>query len=316
MSTLENTLLVVDDKLMDLEMLKGILEPEGYTIVTAVDGVKAWALLEKGDPKFQAVLLDRVMPNMDGMAVLANMKADPTLQDIPVIMITAAIEPQEIRAGIEAGAYYYLGKPFKPNVLRPIVRSAVKEYALSRHLQDEVQQNARRWKYLQSGTFRFRALAEAQDLAKFLADTCPNPEKVVMGLLELLINAVEHGNLQITYEEKTHWEQRDELDEELARRLSLPQHANKFVEVIFVRQPEAIQMTIIDQGKGFEWEKYLNFDPDRVFDSHGRGIAMAQKFSFDSMEYRGAGNEVVCTISLKPQFIPELVLDSGAVTTF
>jgi len=298
MGNLGHTLLVVDDKPMNREILKGILEPEGYTIVTAMDGVEAWSLLENEGQKFQAVLLDRMMPNMDGMAVLANMKADPALKNIPVIMITAAIEPHEILAGIEAGAYYYLGKPFKPNVLMPIVRSAVKERAMSRVLQEEVQQNARRWKYLQSGAFRFRAFAEAQDMAKFLADTCPHPEKVVMGLLELLINAVEHGNLQLTYEEKTHLEQCNELDEELARRLSLPQYANKFVEVLFVRQPEAIQMTIIDQGQGFEWEKYLNFDPLRVFDSHGRGIAMAQKFSFDSIEYRGAGNEVVCIVSL------------------
>ena len=57
-----------------------------------------------------------------------------------------------------------------------------------------------------------------------------------------------------------------------------------------------IRFVILDQGAGFEWENYLDLCPDRAFDSHGRGIAMALSISFDQIEFRGNGNEVSVTV--------------------
>ena len=54
-----------------------------------------------------------------------------------------------------------------------------------------------------------------------------------------------------------------------------------------------------DEGDGFDWEKYLSFDAERAFDTHGRGIAMASKLSFSSIEYHGKGNELTATIVLE-----------------
>ena len=298
MKSTRNTLLVVDDKLTNIELVKTILEAEGYLVVTATDGAEAWELLEQGDYDFQAILLDRKMPNMNGMEVLAKIKAHHTLQTLPIIMLTAASGTEEIREGIEAGAYYYMTKPFKKNILLAIVRSAIKEYSTYCSLQEALQQSARTWTYLQSGTFHFRDPPEARDLATLLANGCPDPQKVVLGLVELLVNAVEHGNLQISYDEKTQLNERDELDEEIARRLSSPDNAGKYVVVVFERLAEAIQITITDQGKGFDWQSYLDIDAKRVFDSHGRGIAMARMMSFDRLEYRGLGNQVICTIAV------------------
>ena len=301
MTNSHNALLVVDDKPMNVELLGTLLESEGYQVVTATDGVEAWKVLEGEEHHFQAVLLDRKMPNMNGMEVLAKIKAHPTFQTLPIIMVTDAADTEDIREGIEAGAYYYMTKPFKKNILLAIVRSAVKEYSTYCSLQDELRQSARAWTYLQSGTFRFRDLPEARDLATLLANGCPNPQKVILGLVELLVNAVEHGNLQITYEEKTQLNERDELDEEIARRLSSPGNVSKYVVVVFERLAETIQITITDQGQGFDWKNYLNFDANRAFDSHGRGVAMAQMFSFDRLEYLGAGNQVRCTIAVPEQ---------------
>ena len=298
MTCARNALLVVDDKPMNVELLKTLLDAEGYLVVTATDGVEAWAVLERGEYDFQAVLLDRMMPNMNGMEVLAKIKVHPTFQTLPIIMITAASETEEIREGIEAGAYYYMTKPFKKNILLAIVRSAVKEYSTYCSLQDELRQSARSWTYLQSGTFRFRDVSEARDLATLLANGCPNPQKVILGLVELLVNAVEHGNLQITYDEKTQLNEQNELENEIANRLSSPDHVGKYVMVDFERSAETIQITITDQGEGFDWQSYWNLDTNRAFDSHGRGIAMARMMSFDCLEYRGAGNQVICTIAV------------------
>ena len=308
MTPSHDALLVVDDRPMNVELLRTLLESEGYQVVTATDGVEAWAVLERGEYDIQAILLDRIMPNMNGMEVLTKIKAHPTLQTLPIIMITAAAETEEIREGIEAGAYYYMTKPFKKNILLAVVRSAVKEYVTYCSLQEELRQSTRTWTYLQSGTFRFRDLPEARELGTLLANGCPNPQKVVLGLVELLVNAVEHGNLEISYEEKTQLNERNEMDEEIARRLSSPDNVGKSVLVKFERSAEAIQITITDQGQGFDWQSFLDLDTTRAFDSHGRGIAMARMMSFDDLEYRGAGNQVICTIAVpeKIHFEPSL----------
>ena len=315
MTNSHNTLLVVDDKPMNVELLQTLLEADGYLVVTATDGVEACTILEQGQYDFQAILLDRMMPNMNGMEVLGKIKAHPTLQILPIIMITAASEAEEIREGIEAGAYYYMTKPFKKNILLAIVRSAVNEYVTRCSLQEELRQSARTWRYLQSGTFCFRDVPEARDLATLLANGCPDPQKVILGLLELLVNAVEHGNLQITYEEKTRLNEQNELEREIAHRLSLPDHSSKYVVVDFERSAESIQITITDQGQGFDWRSYLDLDADRAFDSHGRGIAMARMMSFDSLEYQGTGNRVICTIAVPGQVPSDLAIASTLPAT-
>ena len=66
-----------------------------------------------------------------------------------------------------------------------------------------------------------------------------------------------------------------------------------FVEVEFKQENSTISVRIHDQGNGFDYKKYLDFDPDRIFDLHGRGIAIAKNHCFDSLEYIGAGNEVL-----------------------
>ena len=55
-------------------------------------------------------------------------------------------------------------------------------------------------------------------------------------------------------------------------------------------------MTIADQGQGFDWQSYVEFSPERVFDLHGRGIAMSKALSFDSLEYCGNGSKVIATV--------------------
>ncbi len=306
------TILAVDDKQTNLEVLVAILESGGYRVATAADGEEAWEILLRRGQDFQAILLDRIMPNMSGLEVLEKIKAHPTLQAIPVIMQTSADATHEVLEGIQAGAYYYLTKPYQKKILLGVVQSAVKDFTTQRSLQEEVSQNARTWSFLESGIFRFRTLSEARELGTLLANGCPEPGRTVFGLAELLINAVEHGNLQISYEEKSRLEEEDRLDDEIERRLTLPEHAGKYVEVTFVRREGCIEITVTDQGNGFDWQAYLSLDEHRAFDSHGRGIAMARMMSFDKLEYRGSGNQVVGTIFTPSQPSPVSVMAVGA----
>ena len=113
------------------------------------------------------------------------------------------------------------------------------------------------------------------------------------------INAVEHGNLALSYEEKSALKWDGDWEAEIRRRLALPQFAERYATIHVKQAKHGVVFTITDQGNGFDWEKYLSFDPSRAFDPNGRGIAMAKLTSFSEIEYQGNGNVVVATVSRK-----------------
>ncbi len=292
-------LLIVDDEPLNVEILLEYLEDGGYELDTAGDGQEAWEKLEAAPDHYDVVILDRMMPRMNGMEVLARIKAHPVMQSIPVILQTALAAHDEILEGIQAGAWYYLTKPFDEELLRSVLGTAIEDRLRYRRMQEESGMASRAFGLLCEGRFRFRTLESARDLATMLANACPEPGKVVIGLSELLINAVEHGNLGITYAEKTVLREENRWEEEVAARLEDPVLGARHAEVSFCRHASHIDITIVDQGEGFDWRAYLDMDPARAFDTHGRGIAMSRMISFDRVEYRGCGNEVVATILLR-----------------
>jgi len=236
------------------------------------------------------------MPELNGMEVLAKMKAHHTLQTIPVILQTAVASKEDIADGLDAGAFYYLTKPFDSSLLKSVVNTAITDRKYYKSLLHRVQKESRALQTLTKGKFYISTIDEANDLAAILANACSKPDKVVSGLSELMINAIEHGNLGITYDEKTQLLSDGTWLEEIERRRSDPQYADRFAEVLIERQKKHIQITITDQGNGFDWKTYLELTPERAYDTHGRGIALASMMSFDEIEYRGSGNQVMVKI--------------------
>ncbi len=102
------TILIVDDEHLNIELIKLHLARAEYEILTAGDGVEAWQVVSKRYDKIDLILLDRNMPNMDGIAFMHKIKSDPNAAHIPVIMQTAASDPERISEGVQAGVYYYL----------------------------------------------------------------------------------------------------------------------------------------------------------------------------------------------------------------
>jgi signal transduction histidine kinase len=109
-------LLVVDDDASNRDVLSRRLTRQGHTVVTANSGPEALQVVRGGD--FDLVLLDIMMPDMDGYEVLGQMKADARLRHIPVIMISALNEVQSVVRCVEAGAEDYLAKPFDATLLK------------------------------------------------------------------------------------------------------------------------------------------------------------------------------------------------------
>lgn len=291
-------LAVDDDRTMRI-MLQGKLKNLGHEVDIAKDGKQAWEILQKEKDRFDVVLLDRQMPQMTGMEVVAKMKDDPVLKHIPVIMQTGSDRPEQIKEGIDAGVFYYLTKPIDDDVLKSVLDAAVREVRQKKVLGSELKQHKTSFNLIDTCKFYFRTLQEAESLACFAANCYHDPERVVSGLAELLINAVEHGNLGIGYTEKTWLVKAGTWRDELIRRADLAEHEGKRVEALLRRKKDGISIKILDQGKGFEWRKYMQIDPARAQDNHGRGIAQANAVSFDQIEYNDTGNEVTAFVSNK-----------------
>ena len=288
-----DTLLVVDDDSNMLFLTENLLKDAGYTVLTAKDGLEAQEVLTKTKEDIVTAVLDWSMPGMTGIEVLQWMKQQPHLEHIPVVMLTGMASPDHIRQGIEEGAFYYLVKPADSKLIKSIVAAAVSDYQSRQELYEQVHQGENPFRNLTEGVFRFKLLRDGEYLAVKIANASGSPQYVV-GITEILTNAVEHGNLGISYTEKSELIEKGQWLKEIDRRVSLPEHANKYVQVTYKRNPNDITLLIEDKGSGFEWQKYLEMDEVRVFDNHGRGIAITNKYL--KMEFIGKGNVVKLTI--------------------
>lgn len=292
----QTCVLVVDDEPIGREVMAENLSDEGYSVVEADSGEAAWALIDAAPQRFDAILLDRLMPDMDGIEILRRVKSRSDMMHVPVIMQTGMTADADVLEGLKAGAYYYLTKPFAADTLLAIVAAAVRDYRGHLALEDEVKRQGSTLGCLVEARFVFRTPTEARNLATLLANVAPDPGRVVLGLSELMLNAIEHGNLEIGYQQKTQLIESDSLLGEIDRLLVLSEFSGRQAELLVQRNAQEVVYRIRDQGVGFNWSGFLEMSPDRAFDTHGRGIAMSRMISFDRLEYLGCGNEVEAAI--------------------
>ncbi len=293
--------LAVDDNMVNLEIICCTLPTKEYKVVCAKSGEEALKLLQK--KLFDIVLLDRKMPGIGGLETLKRIKQTPTLNDIPVIFQTARSQSNEIIEGINAGAFYYLTKPFHKEMLLSIVRAASADIRQRRISSKEAQNNWINYGMMDSCKLKIKTLEEARVTALYLSHLYPEPEKVLFGIQELIINAIEHGNLDIGYAKKSDLIEKGNWAKEIAKRQKLPENKNKFVDINYQSECENITLMIKDCGNGFDWKEYMEISPDRVSDNHGRGIALTALSCFDKMHYSGCGNEVICQTEVNIGFL-------------
>jgi len=114
-NTGNKSVLIVDDENMNMFALTHMLRPD-YTVYAAKNGQSAIRIAKKQLP--DVVLLDILMPEMDGYEVLAHLKSDEETQKIPVIFITGLISPEDEKKGLEMGAADYISKPFDAETVK------------------------------------------------------------------------------------------------------------------------------------------------------------------------------------------------------
>jgi CheY-like chemotaxis protein len=114
------TILIVDDEPFNVDVLQQELEELNYQLITAANGREALSKIKSHQPDL--ILLDLMMPVLDGFAVLAEIKADNDLRDIPVIIVSAADDSKSIVKGIKQGADDYITKPIDAEHLKKKVK--------------------------------------------------------------------------------------------------------------------------------------------------------------------------------------------------
>ena len=132
-------ILVVEDEADIADLIRYNLEKEGFRTATAADGEKALERIRSSPPAL--VVLDLLLPKLDGLAVCREMRRDPRTKKVPVLMLTARSEEMDKLAGFEAGTDDYLTKPFSPRELVARVKALLRR-------QEPVQAEKTEWKDL------------------------------------------------------------------------------------------------------------------------------------------------------------------------
>jgi two-component system phosphate regulon response regulator PhoB len=132
----KETILVVDDEEDILELVRFTLSREGFTILCAASGEEAWDLLKT--QRVHLLVLDLMLPGMDGLALARRIKSEPSTQAVPIVMLSAKGEEADIVTGLELGADDYVTKPFSPRILTARVRAVLRRQSQPESAEDEV----------------------------------------------------------------------------------------------------------------------------------------------------------------------------------
>ncbi|MFO7810286.1 MAG: response regulator [Candidatus Delongbacteria bacterium] len=117
----KKSILVVDDSVINIQVIANFLQAEGYDLKFATDDKEAMQILKNHDPDL--ILLDIVMPGIDGFEICKKLSSDPAYRDIPILFLTVKTDPESIVKGFESGAVDYITKPFQPYELLARIRT-------------------------------------------------------------------------------------------------------------------------------------------------------------------------------------------------
>lgn len=169
MNQMKATVLIVDDIPVNLNLLRGILEPEGYKILGATSGETALRIAARTIPDL--ILLDVVMQGLDGFETCRRLKAEPSTADVPVIFVTAKTEPEEVVRGFRVGGVDYITKPIQKEEVLVRVETHLRINRLAKMLSQKNEELEQRTAELEE------ALAHVKTLSG-LIPICANCKKI------------------------------------------------------------------------------------------------------------------------------------------
>lgn len=296
-------ILVVDDQKNILMLMQDVLEEQGYEVLTASDGVTALERYREHRPAF--TLTDISMPGLTGLELLRQIKGlNP---EAAVMLMTGAGSETFAIEALRGGAINYFNKPVDINeLINTLNRYSTlatgydyehyaAEFLACEHLQLVIHNDISQVNHaVQMIVNHARAIFPLSDIFTLR-----------FGLYEMIVNAIEHGNLGITYAEKSQALEQNRLCDLIRERAEEPERAGMRVRIACEIDPAGLRCTICDEGKGFDHSIYSSIqDPASLFEQigtslHGRGIILT-RLQFDEMSFNDRGNEV-CILKRSPR---------------
>ena len=296
MPTTSDHLLVIDPCPDTQARIAEQLQGRGFSVVAASDPTTALTTIDMAAPDI--VITDLFLPEATGLTLLKELKARHELCPV-IVMAKDAPEPMIVQA-LRIGAADYLHKPVTEEELTHALQRA--RNLLPGDLADTPGLCRAEYRLtLDSDPTHIPAIISW--LIKTTASTLPPIRRLHLrgALQELLFNAIEHGNLEIVYQEKQEALTEGRYEQLLARRLAQARLRDRRVRIHVVHDKDANSLVygITDEGKGFKWRSLLSRSQE-VCESegaNGRGIFLARSF-FPCLAYNERGNEVTLTVPL------------------
>lgn len=290
-------ILIIDDEKPVRDVLNIALIEEGYEPYQASDGENGFELCKTSKPDI--VLTDVMMPGIDGIEVTKRIKAQR--DDIDVVVMSGFGTEELVVNALRAGASNYIKKPIVFDELFKILDDIIfkRENRKRFEIDKEIVQKEHKeivivndvssvWGAVNQVLFNAHAVAEQSVI-----------EGLSIGLYELLINAIEHGNLGITFEEKSKALQSNSYRELLEKRRQGVEGKKQHVTIRCDYSPETLTVEIQDYGDGFDLSTLPDMkDTESILSDHGRGILLTTLF-YDKVEYSEPGNCVKVSKTFK-----------------
>jgi YesN/AraC family two-component response regulator len=285
------SILIVDDEKPVREVLKIALSDRGYRVWEAENGVQGLRLFESNQPDI--VLTDVMMPHLDGLEFTRKIKE--VEEEADLIVMTGYGSEELVIEALRSGASNYLKKPIAfEDLFRIIDKIIIKRQYRKRF---EVSRDV--------VFFEQKHLVLSNDISKvwgsvnqILFNLQQNlngrtVEGLRIGLYEILVNSIEHGNLGISSEDKSESILNNSYAQLLQTRMDESERLGKKVFVNCTYTRDKISVEIRDQGDGFDYHSLPDMtDPNAIMSVNGRGIFLASLY-FDSLTFREPGNCVV-----------------------
>ncbi len=286
-------ILIVEDDYASRLFLESLLESNGYEFRSAENGIEGLNIFDEYNPDI--VLTDIKMPIMDGLELLEAIR-DKNSDAIVVIVTAFGSENYAIQA-LHLGANNYLKKPVASQDILRLLKK-YKAVISGKYSPESLPGKLINRTFSLEFKSIFTKIPKIVD--KIMVESAvdiDNSEKVniELGLVELITNAVEHGNLGISYIEKQKALDAGNLSELFDERVHNEKYKNRKIKVDFFADREKYRWTITDEGEGFDWKSIPDpTDQKHILELNGRGIFIS-KFLFDKIEYSGKGNIVTAT---------------------
>jgi hypothetical protein len=238
----------------------------GGLACTALTEGEALASLQAGRLGVEGVVVDAsVLPRCAGL--LRALRAT----GVPLVLLLDVEDLSVLAEGVGLGVAGVV-KPASAQALRAALRLPGGEAVTP-----------------EGATFPFRTLGEVASLSLLVAGLSPDPAAVQIALSELMVNAVEHGNLGLGFNRKRELMAAGEWRNEVERLLLLPANAERFAWLRVECRPRELRFLIRDLGAGFDPAPYLDLNAERSVEPYGRGIAIARMLAFPELVFLDGG---------------------------